>query len=296
MIRTRVRPADAVRQTHIPAEMKRDVLNYVWREAGPEFLLSIGQGVREAVHDPIWRGALLSRKPEYLFEKWQRFEKFSHSSNRLRIEMTGEMGAKFERYTIDGGIPTPQENLLICGLITALLEEIGCVGLRCEMQIGGSEKFNIRENGRFALPKNAEELTAEMWRIDWRDFSPGNKSRVPETISLPISPGHIPHVEFLIGLLMADVSHQWKVDELAREAGLSKRSLQRKLKDADLDFSSLIRIVRIHEACALLTENDAPITSIAFCTGFSDSAHFSRDFRASMGMTPTDYRVGLQEN
>jgi AraC-like DNA-binding protein len=90
---------------------------------------------------------------------------------------------------------------------------------------------------------------------------------------------------------MRDVARQWKVGELAREAGLSTRSLQRRLGDAELSFSRLVRLVRIHEACRLLKDSDAPITSIGFCAGFSDSAHFSRDFRASMGMTPSDYRV-----
>ena len=94
----------------------------------------------------------------------------------------------------------------------------------------------------------------------------------------------------VIRLLMLDVDRQWKVSDLAREAGLSTRSLQRKLSDADLSFSHLVRIVRIHEACRLLKESEAPITTIAFCAGFSDSAHFSRDFRASMGMSPSNYR------
>jgi AraC-like DNA-binding protein len=40
-----------------------------------------------------------------------------------------------------------------------------------------------------------------------------------------------------------------------------------------------------------LKDGDVPLTAIGFCAGFSDSAHFSRDFRASMGMTPSDYRA-----
>lgn len=90
---------------------------------------------------------------------------------------------------------------------------------------------------------------------------------------------------------MLDIARQWKVGELAREAGLSTRSLQRRLGHADLSFSGLVRLVRIHEACRLLADGAAPITAIALCAGFSDSAHFSRDFRASMGMTPSDYRA-----
>ena len=84
------------------------------------------------------------------------------------------------------------------------------------------------------------------------------------------------------------------IDALAREAGLSKRSLQRRLHDADVSFSQLVRLARIHEACRLLTGTDASVTTIGFCAGFSDSAHFARDFRASVGMTPSAYRTAHQ--
>jgi AraC-like DNA-binding protein len=90
---------------------------------------------------------------------------------------------------------------------------------------------------------------------------------------------------------MLDVARQWKVGELARETGLSTRSLQRRLGGAQLSLTRLVRLVRIHEACRLLKNTDAPLTTIGFCAGFSDSAHFSRDFRASTGMTPSDYRA-----
>jgi AraC-like DNA-binding protein len=274
--------------------LKRSILKLVWQEAGADFLLSIGQGIQEAQYDPIWRAALCSKKPQHLFEKWQRFEKFSHSSNRVCIQQNDENMAYFQRYAINGGAPTMPENFLICGLIIALLEGIGCLGLRCEMQIEGRAGFVIRENGQFKLPRNVEKLVTDSWQIGWQSFSSRINNPVSEIISLPIPHDQTTHIESLVRLLMADVSHQWKVGELAQETGQSKRSLQRKLGEAGLNFSSLIRNVRIHEACSLLAEGDAPVTSIAFCTGFSDSAHFSRDFRASMGMTPTDYRVGVQ--
>ncbi len=288
------RPADTFRQAHIPAELKRDILKLVSQEAGLGFLLSIGQGVQEAQYDPIWRAALNSKKPQHLLEKWLRFEKFSHSSNRIRIQKNALNVVSFQRYAVNDGSPTTPENLLICGLIIALLEGIGCLGLRCEMQFEGRSGFVIRENGQFKLPKNIDKLTTDSWQIEWNEFSPRINDPVLEVIALPIPQDQTARVLFLVQLIMADVSHQWRVGELAQEAGQSKRSLQRKLGEAGLSFSSLIRIVRIHEACSLLAEGDASITSIAFCTGFSDSAHFSRDFRASMGMTPTDYRFGVQ--
>ena len=287
-----------LRHTHVPAELKRNILEYIWQESGPALLLSIGGGIREAEYDPIWRGALCSKNPKLLFEKWQRFEKFSHSTNRVRINQINETTATFQRYTSEGGIPSRPENFLICGLIISLLEEIGYLGLRCEMGLSGGSDFCIRKKGRFHLPQNFQMLEADSWWIEWREFKSRASDTVSDIVSQPISSiistDQTVPVDALVKRLLADISHQWKVEELAHEVGLSKRSLQRKLGIAGLNFSNLVRLVRIHEACSLLAESDAPLTSIAFCTGFSDSAHFSRDFRASMGMTPTDYRAEIR--
>lgn len=288
---------DAVRHAQVPAGYKRDILDVIWRKAGPETLLSIGQGIRSVGYDPIWHAAVRSASPALLFDKWRRFEVFGHSRNRVRIDRTHERAASFERYTVDGGTPTTPENLLICGLIIALLEEIGCLGLRCEMPLENGAAYCIRENGRFRLPDDANALASAAWTIEWRTFSPRVENTVSEAgpphVALPRSCNSTlrASIETVVRLLTLDVARQWKVGELAREAGFSARSLQRRLGDAELSFSRLVRLVRIHEACRLLKDSDAPVTAIGFCAGFSDSAHFSRDFRASMGMTPSDYRA-----
>ncbi|MCF6320466.1 MAG: helix-turn-helix transcriptional regulator [Rhizobiaceae bacterium] len=72
---------------------------------------------------------------------------------------------------------------------------------------------------------------------------------------------------------------------------MSVRSLQRRLAEFEISFSSLVRRVRIHEACRLLKHSDSSLTVIGFCSGFSDSAHFSRDFRSSVGISPSQYRA-----
>jgi AraC-like DNA-binding protein len=82
---------------------------------------------------------------------------------------------------------------------------------------------------------------------------------------------------------------------MARTLGLSTRTYQRRLRDAGLSFSALVRAVRVHEACRLLTDTDTTITAAGFCAGFCDSAHFSRDFRASLGMTPSAYRAAVRD-
>ncbi len=294
-----VRDVDAIRQAHVPAARKRDILNFVWRRAGPRLLLSVGQGIGDFVYDPIWHAAIHSISPVVFFDKWRRFEIFAHSSNRLHIDLTAENQAAFQRYTVDGGTPTPPENLLICGLIIAILEEIGCRGLVCEMALDDGTMREIRRDGRFFVPENAENLKTRAWSISWRAFVPHERMAatngdIPDFASRRMCDQVSAHsIAPVVRLLMSDIGRQWKIAELALEAGLSTRSLQRRLERAGLNFSKLVRLARIHEACHLLKDSRTPITAIGFCTGFSDSAQFSRDFRATVGMTPSNYRAVL---
>lgn len=287
---------DAVRQAHVSADLKRSILDIVWLEAGPEALLSIGQEIRNVGYDPIWYAAIRSANPALLFDKWRRFEVFAHSQNRLRISQISENVVSFQRYSADGNTPTTPENLLICGLIIALLEEIGCQGLRCQMLLGNGETVDVFKGHIFSVPEDPDTLVTEAWSIEWQTFSPKIESVVLDVrlleavIPEPCDPTLKRSIDAVVRCLMADVAHQWKVGELARDAGLSTRSLQRRLNDANLSFSSLVRLARIHEASHLLKNSDTPITVVAFCAGFSDSAHFSRGFRASMGMSPSEYR------
>ena len=292
-----VKAVDVVREAHVPIAVKRDFLDFIWRETGPEMLLSVGQEILNVSYDPIWHAAVCSRNPTMLFDKWRRFEVFGHSKNRLRIEQINDNLVLFQRYATDGKAPTTPENLLICGLIISLMEEIGCIGLCCEMQLGNGETFIVFDNGCFFVPEDSSSLVTIVWTIRWKSFSPRAEN---VTLNAELLDSWVPEacdpklktlIETVIHILMSDVARQWKIGEIAHEACLSTRSLQRRLRGVGRSFSSLVRLVRIHEACRLLKDCDAPVTAIGFCSGFSDSAHFSRDFRASMGMTPSDYRA-----
>jgi AraC-like DNA-binding protein len=292
---------DAIRRSTVPAEHKKAILERIWRDAGPLVLLSIGQGIRSVAYDPVWRAALRTPDPMVVFDKWRRFEVFGHSRNRLMIKPSGDRRVAFERYTVDGGKPAAPENLLICGLIIGLLEEIGSTGLRCDMPLGDGSRHCLRTGGQFSLPKVPGSLVTTSWTIEWDRFDfralPSEAGAAPPEIALPpsCSPAVLSLVDRVLQLLAFDVARRWDIGELAAELAMSKRTLQRMLGRAELSFSQLVRLVRIHEACRLLEHTSTPVTAIGFCSGFSDSAQFSKEFRASIGMTPSEYRDICQQ-
>jgi len=48
--------------------------------------------------------------------------------------------------------------------------------------------------------------------------------------------------------------------------------------------------VQVRQACALLASTDEPLPVIGYICGFSDQAHFTRQFRKRVAMTPGAYR------
>lgn len=80
------------------------------------------------------------------------------------------------------------------------------------------------------------------------------------------------------------------VAQIAEMAGTSVRSLQRRLSAANLSYSDLLEAARFENAAKLLRDTDAKIIEIAFSSGYTDPAHFSRAFRRISGVTPRQFR------
>lgn len=86
------------------------------------------------------------------------------------------------------------------------------------------------------------------------------------------------------------------IDAICKSAGMSERSLRRKLKQETgmtlNDFRSRHRLVR---AISLLCETEMAIGEIAFECGYESPSAFARAFRATMRETPRDYRTRMRE-
>jgi AraC family transcriptional regulator len=62
-----------------------------------------------------------------------------------------------------------------------------------------------------------------------------------------------------------------------------------------VNVGEFVRAVRFEWARTYLVSGNRSIADIALAAGFSDQAHFSRDFKRRMGMSPRRYRIGSGE-
>lgn len=76
----------------------------------------------------------------------------------------------------------------------------------------------------------------------------------------------------------------------AEIAGMSRRTLQRKLRLSGQSFSDILQEARFEHARKLLADRSAKIIDVAMMSGYGSPQHFSRAFRRYTGVTPTNYR------
>lgn len=86
------------------------------------------------------------------------------------------------------------------------------------------------------------------------------------------------------------IQGQTDAESLARVAGTSVRTLQRRLSERGWSFSELLADTRLALARQRLIDPSVNVVDIAFEVGYSDPAHFTRAFRGWTGQSPIGYR------
>lgn len=84
---------------------------------------------------------------------------------------------------------------------------------------------------------------------------------------------------------------EYNVEKLSETLGLSRGHLHRKIKEltgtAPVEF---LRTYRLNKATQLLRQNAYTVSEVAYRTGFSSPAYFSKCFKAVYGVMPTEYQ------
>ncbi|MEJ0075512.1 MAG: AraC family transcriptional regulator ligand-binding domain-containing protein [Alphaproteobacteria bacterium] len=81
------------------------------------------------------------------------------------------------------------------------------------------------------------------------------------------------------------------VEAVARQLGLSPRTLARRLSEEGTSFSDVLEGLRNDLAARYLGEKDFGIAQIAWLLGYEETSAFSRAFKRWTGKTPRDMRV-----
>ncbi len=131
-------------------------------------------------------------------------------------------------------------------------------------------------------------VPAEILSLAWPDGRETAKTR-PMPAELASSRWDFP--SSLRSAIRPYLADGYPTVELAAElAGMSVRTLQRRLNQSDLSYSDLIKHLRFEVATDLLADPRNTVIDAACEVGFSDPSHFSRAFRQMAGVSPREFR------
>jgi signal transduction histidine kinase/ligand-binding sensor domain-containing protein/DNA-binding response OmpR family regulator len=153
------------------------------------------------------------------------------------------------------------------------------------------------------LPKpfNSEELLVRVYNLleTRRKLRASFKKQIllePKDISvLSLDEKFLLHVKQEVEKYISD----WRLDadRLAKEVGISRIQLYRKLKGlTGQTVHEFIRTVRLKRATQLLEQGKMRVTEIAYHVGFNDLNYFSRCFRKQSGKSPSEYIASQSQN
>jgi AraC-like DNA-binding protein len=80
------------------------------------------------------------------------------------------------------------------------------------------------------------------------------------------------------------------IQAVAKELGMSDRTLQRRLSDENTSFKRLLTLTRHEQAREYLSDPSLDIKEVAFLIGYEDQNSFYRAFRRWEGVTPSIWR------
>ncbi len=80
------------------------------------------------------------------------------------------------------------------------------------------------------------------------------------------------------------------IERIAEDLSMSKRTLQRRLQQQDLNFAQLRDQVRFHYAIGYLLEQHSSVDNISTLLDFSDRTSFTNAFKRWTGLSPSAFR------
>lgn len=100
-----------------------------------------------------------------------------------------------------------------------------------------------------------------------------------------------PHVSRVLGLMHAEPARQWTVNDLGREAGVSRSALAERfgLLIGEPPMQYLTRW-RLALGARALKEGSEPVLHVAQRVGYESEAAFNRAFKREFGMPPATWR------
>ncbi|MDD5031046.1 MAG: helix-turn-helix transcriptional regulator [Rhodoferax sp.] len=272
----------------VPLYLKRAVIQAVVEQGGLSCLPLLGRGVHVLAMEPTHLALTAGQDARSMFLRCQRLERYIHSRHRISITELAEQSASVVHAHRDRGQPPlPAEDLVVCGVLCALLEANGLQ----EVHATAADVELYPNPGAREVIKLVRTGQTASWLFTWQ--APSKPVPAPN-LPLPwplVTPPLWSQLACTAGDLVArQLPELLQLDEAAAQLGLARRSLQRVLASEGLSFTKLVAEVRFRLAGWYLIKSKMSLAETGFVCGYADQAHLTREFNRRVGVTPAKYR------
>ena len=285
----------ALGDAQVRLDIKQQIVDSAARQAGLSCLVKLGRSGHFDLDDPTHRTLISARDAGELLDRWCRLERYMHSMHWVEVEGVHAGGAVLRHVSREPSpAPSAPEDLVVLGVLLALLEAIGLQDVGAEIE--GQRVFP--EASESVLQRLSQRAQTGTWHVRWRPPAPARD----ETPARP-RPSHVRVLTHLCAalpwpevahrcasIMLDDLLQRRTVGDVAHDIGTSARSLQRALAATGLSYSSVLAEARLRTAAWWLLESTLPIAEVGFLSGYSDQPHFTRDFSRRVGLSPGRYR------
>lgn len=275
-------------QATVPLNAKQQLVMQVMNECGIAALLQVGQGLHDLQHDSLMPMLIHKGQPLRVLQAWLRLERYMHSRHRIEQSILSDRSVQHRHFSVRAGTsPSAAEDLVVLGVLIALLQRAGCqrvqASLRNTLQLW---PWQDKPDQQAALQEAFAKAQTHEWCIAWEAVDGVAKVMPPSAMSEACATLS----EHIQNQARQTLGEAVSLGEAARQLGQSVRSLQRKLKDEGARYVDLIANVRAERASQMLSRQQPSLAEIGFACGYTDQAHFCRDFKRRVGMSPLRYR------
>jgi AraC-like DNA-binding protein len=275
----------------VPLDQKRRLVGSAVAQGGVGCLALLGRGLHRLADEPTHRALASARDAQDLLLRWGRLERYIHSRHRVEVLALADDEVRLAHVARPGHPPPlPAEDLVVLGVLAALLEAVGAVGVTA--RVGDVPVFP--EPDAEALAAAVQQGRTAAWSVRWTrlEAPPRPAGSGAATTARVAAPATWPaHAQDSFLRLCQDLANPLTLPALASAQGEAPRSFQRGLARAGLSYTQLLGEARCRSAAWWLVQTAAPAAEVGYVCGYADQSHFTRDFRDRVGLTPLRYRA-----
>jgi AraC-like DNA-binding protein len=239
------------------------------------------------------------------FERLVRYNRLLHDQSEMRLTVQGEE-ARLSFQLFPEGTPRHQAEFSLAVFLLFSREATGTDVVPLAVEFGHPEPRDVSEHRRIfraplrfgqrrptlVLPRSV--LHRPLLRADPGLLAVLEKQMRELMVRLPGGEGLVEQVRRLLAEELCE--GEPTVGRVARELGMSSRTLHRRLREAETSFRDLVDGLREQLAVRYLAEQRLAIAEAAYLLGFSEASAFHRSFKRWKGVTPADYRRALSRS